>query len=382
MKASSFLLLLLFALGGAARAEIPAPPDEIAGLPVVLLVDAQSGQTLYARKPGLSFVPASMTKVMTAFVAFEEISEGRLSVDRKIAVSADTAREWSGRGTSMYLQAGEEVPVHDLLRGIMTASANDASVVLAEGYAGSVPAWSFMMNDAARRLGMKDSAFNNPNGWPDEGRTYVSARDLVTLAHAMISRFPGLYRRYSGQTRMNWRGRALYSHDPVTGVVPGADGIKTGYTREAGYNFLGSAERDGRRLVMVVAGAKSDAHRAEASRALLEWGFSEWRERPLFEKGTIVGRANVQGGSARSVALVGGTAISATVPKAGEEEVSLAVVYRGPIEAPIAKGARVAELEIRIGDLPPSRVPLFAKHGAASAGPMDRLLNGLMNLFS
>ena len=347
-----------------------------------MMVDLGSGQVLHARKPDLSFVPASMTKVMTAYVAFEEIGAGRLSPDRIFTVRPETAREWKGRGTSMYLDAGESVSTHDLLRGIMTASANDASVVLAEGYAGDVTTWTFIMNDSAKRLGMTKSAFNTPNGWPDEGKTYVSARDLVKLATAMIRRFPLLYRHYSGKKEMEWKQVKLFSHDPITGVVQGADGIKTGYTREAGYNFLGSGERAGRRLVMVVGGARSETHRSAASRAYLEWGFSQWRVRPLFTDRGQVGSARVQGGSRRRVQLETRQPIHASIPADGDHQVQLALRYRGPIVAPIEAGAHVAELEISVGDLPPSRVPLYARHRVSRAGPIDRLVNGIMNLFS
>lgn len=347
-----------------------------------MVADLGSGQVLQARNADQSFPPASMTKVMTAYIAFEEMAAGRLTMRRTFTVRPETARLWKGRGTSMYLSAGDKVSVDDLLRGIMTASANDAAVVLAEAYAGSVPAWSFMMNDAASRLGMARSHFNTPNGWPDEGKTYVNARDLVKLARAMIERFPAYYHRYAGKTRMQWNGVTLRSHDPVTGVVPGADGIKTGHTREAGYNFLGSAEREGRRLVIVIGGAQSGAQRAKAARAMLEWGFTAWRKRPLFAAGTRIGDARVQGGNAQLVGLISKVTVYVAVPVSGQEPISLRILYRGPLQAPIREGVKVAELEIRVGDQPPNRLPLYAAQAVGKASPMDRLREGLMNLFS
>jgi D-alanyl-D-alanine carboxypeptidase (penicillin-binding protein 5/6) len=239
-----------------------------------------------------------------------------------------------------------------------------------------------MMNDAARRLGMTKSRFNTPNGWPDEGRTYATANDLVVLSRAMMAHHPQLYRRFSGATSFQWRDRTLKSHDPVTGVVPGADGIKTGYTREAGYNFLGSAERGERRLVMVLAKTRSADQRAQAARALLEWGFSAWKTRPLFRNGEIVAAARVQGGAARQVELIADRAVYAVVPRQENPAISLRLVYRGPIRAPIAKGAEVAELEITVAGMEPGRIPLRAASAVATAGPMDRLWNGFMNLIS
>lgn len=365
-----------------AQPDLPAPPAAVTGIPVSLLMDLGSGQVLHARQADLSFVPASMAKVMTAFVAFEEISAGRLSPDRTFTVSEATARAWNGRGSSLYLTAGMKISAGDLLHGIATVSANDASIVLAEGYAGNVPAWTFLMNDAARRLGMTASRFGTPNGWPDGGRTYVSARDLARLSQAMITRYPVLYHRYFGQKRMEWNGRALESHDPTIGVVRGADGIKTGHTREAGFNFLGSAQRDGRRLVMVVAGAKSETQRAAASRALLEWGFAEWATRPLFRAGAIVGEARVQDGQARTLLLVTRDPVYAVVPRGAAGPISLKLVYKGPLTAPVAKGRHVAELEVHAGGAEPSRVPLYAAGTVEKAGFFDRILNGFMSMFS
>jgi serine-type D-Ala-D-Ala carboxypeptidase (penicillin-binding protein 5/6) len=376
----TFLATVLIAAPLAAHA--PAQPAEIGLIPVTMLVDLGSGQILQERNPQRSFPPASMAKVMTAFVAFEEIAAGRLSLERSFTVRPETSREWKGKGTSMYLEPGERVSADDLLRGIMTASANDASVVLAEGYAGSVAAWSVLMNDAAGRMGLTGSRFHTPSGWPDGGNTQVTAHDLAKISEAMLTRHPRLYRRYAGQKSFVWNGRTLTSHDPVSGVVPGADGIKTGHTHESGYSFLGSAERDGRRLVMVIAGARSIDERARAARAFLEWGYSAWQPRPLFRSGEIVAAARVQGGDSRTVGLVAARDIYAVIPRDGDTGISLKLVYRGPVRAPIAKGAEVAELEIAVEGMRAGRVPLRAAHAVGKAGPMDRLWNGLMKLAS
>ncbi|MBV1916639.1 MAG: D-alanyl-D-alanine carboxypeptidase [Sphingomonadaceae bacterium] len=375
-------LLFLGAVSSAAHARLPEPPPEIADIPVSMLLDLGSGQVLHAREAQRSFLPASLTKVMTAYVAFEEMKAGRLDPAQKFTVRSETARDWYRRGTSMFLSGQEHVSAHDLLRGIMTASANDAAVVLAEGYAGSVPAWTLMMNDAARRLGMKHSRFSTPNGWPDEGQTRVTAQDIARLASAMIRNFPDYYRAYSGKRQMVWKNVTLFSHDPVSGVVNGADGIKTGYTREAGYNFLGSAQHDGRRLVMVLGGAESEQRRANASRAYLEWGFSQWRTRHLIAATQKIGQARVQGGRVAQVALVARDPVYAVVPRDNSEAITLRIVYRGPVIAPIEKGQEIASLVIKVGDMEPGRVPLFASEAIESASPMDRLIHGFMNLFS
>jgi len=361
----------------AREAIVPPLPEATAPVPVLILSDLASGQIIAERRIDLPFAPASMTKVMTLYVAFEELKAGRLQPRTQFPVPVEIAREWRGKGTSMFLAAGETVPLDALLHGIATASANDAAVVIAVARGGSVPGWSAMMNRQARMLGMSRSRFNTPNGWPDEGRTYVTARDLVTLGQALIARHPGLYRHYFGRREMVWNGMDLRSHDPVSGIVAGADGIKTGHTREAGYNFLGSAQRDGRRLVMVIGGAHSEAERREASRALLEWGFAEWKSVPIFARGAIVSRARVQGGKARHVALAADRAIRAAVPRRSGGRLSLRLRYDGPLIAPIRKGARVATLEIRVDGMAPGRVPLYAARDVAKAGIVDRIANAL-----
>ncbi|WP_159982210.1 MULTISPECIES: D-alanyl-D-alanine carboxypeptidase family protein [unclassified Novosphingobium] len=385
MKSSLNALKLVLAVAlpaSAAGAAIPTPPAQLARIPVSILVDLGSGQVLEQRHPDTPFLPASVTKVMTAYVAFEEIGAGRLSMDRKFNERPETEREWFAKGTNMYLTTKDFPTTRDLLHGIMTASANDASIVLGEGYAGSVAGWTAKMNDAARRLGMTRSHYNTPNGWMDEGNTYVTARDLVRLADAMITRYPDLYREFSGHKRWLWRDVAMRSHDPTVGVVPGADGIKTGYTREAGYNFLGTAERGGRRLVMVLAGSPLPKVRDDAAKALLEWGFTAWDTRHLFDQGQTVAQARIQGGDARTLPLVANREVHATIARGSKPGITLAVHYRGPIVAPVRKGEQVGELEIRVAGLAPGRVPLYAGRDVGKAGTLDRLWNGLINLFT
>ncbi len=375
------LLPIAMVVAAPAPAE-PAPPAEIANVPVALLVDLGSGRVLLSRQADLRFVPASVAKVMTAYLAFELIAQGKLRTDQSYVVADQAGHIWNGRGTSLYLKGGDWVPVDSLLHGIATVSANDAAVVLAEGFGGDVAVWTALMNGEARRLGMDSSHFATANGWPDGGATYVTAHDLVILSRAMIARHPDLYRRYFGQKQMMWNGVIQTSHDPTVGVIPGADGIKTGHTAEAGFNFLGSAIRDGRRLVMVVAGAHSEDERSRASRSLLEWGFARWQARQLFADHAVVGTALVQGGDARQIGLAASQALFASYPKGDDAPITLRIRYKGPLVAPIAKGAEVAMLEIRAGTAPPSLVPLLASQSVGKAGLFDRLRNGLMGLFA
>jgi D-alanyl-D-alanine carboxypeptidase (penicillin-binding protein 5/6) len=375
-------LVLALPASAASAASIPVPPTEVAPIPVSLLVDLGSGQVLEQRHPDTPFLPASVTKVMTAYVAFEEIGAGRLSLERTFQERPETEKEWFAKGTNMYITVKDRPTARDLLHGIMTASANDAAIVLGEGYAGSVDGWTAKMNDAARRLGMTRSHYHTPNGWMDDGHTYVTASDLVRLADAMITRYPDLYREFSGHKHWFWRDVSMRSHDPTVGVVPGADGIKTGYTREAGYNFLGTAERGGRRMVMVLAGSPLPKVRDAAARALLEWGFAAWDTRHLFDQGQTVTLAKVQGGDARSLPLVANREVHATIPRGSKPGITLAVHYRGPIVAPVRKGEQVGELEIRVAGLAPGHVPLYAGRDVGKAGAWDRLVNGFLNFFA
>lgn len=369
----------------AASADAPAPyptfappPPEV---PIALLVDLSSGQTLYSREPDRRFMPASITKVMTAFTAFELIGEGKISPEQLLMVSDRAWIDWHGVGSTMFLALHQRVSVDALLHGVTTVSANDGAAVLGEGLAGSLPKWTAMMNAKAREIGMRDSHFGTPNGWMDEGRTFVTARDLVKLANAMLTRHPELYARYFGHRLLKFNGFEQRNHDPVTGVVLGADGIKTGFTNQAGYGFLGSAERDGRRLVMVVAGAPSSRVQHQASREFLEWGFQAFSGRPLFAKGAIVGEAEVQGGADRSVDLLAPIALGYDLPAGQTGNVRLSIHYQGPLRAPIARGEQVAELEIAVEGMRPARVPLAAARDVPVANAAERLVNGVVGLF-
>jgi len=356
----------------------PVAPE----IPVVLLVDLSSGQTLFAREADRRFVPASVTKVMTAYTAFRLIEDRKLSLSAPVVVSQEVAELWSGEGSSMFLKAGDRVTVGELLLGVTTVSANDAAVVLALTAAGTQAEWLELMNANAAELGMRDTHFGTPNGWPDEGRTYTSARDLAVLAEALTARFPGLYRRYFGHRGMTYRDITQENHDPITGVVDGADGMKTGFTRESGYNFLGSAERGGRRLVMVIAGAPSASIRNGTARDLMRWGFEAFETRVILPAEIPVGEAQVQNGAQGSVALETAGEVLASVPPGNAGAASLSVRYRGPVEAPIAKGQKVAFLRVSVTGQTPHDVPLVAAEAVPEANAFQRFVNGLVGLIS
>lgn len=287
----------------------------------------------------------------------------------------------------MFLSVGEQVSVENLLHGIVTLSGNDACVVLAEGIAGTEQAFVALMNQEAERLGLKNSHFGNSNGWPDEGVTYVTAEDLAKLAEATIAETPDLYKRFYATRSFTW-GKTMGGADiqqgnrnPILGKIAGADGLKTGHTEEAGFGFTGSAEQDGRRLVMVVAGLPSYNSRIAESVRFMDWGFRAWKAQPLFKKGQIVETAEVQQGSATSVPLVAPQNMAVTLPRSASGAVSVKVAYTGPIKAPIAKGTKIADLIVSTADTPPQILPLVAGEDVAEAGIFGRLWNGLKSFF-
>lgn len=359
----------------AAEPIVPAVPDPI-DAPIALLIDVSSGQTLFAREADRRFMPASLTKVMTTFLAFERIQKGQLFPQQITTMRPETFRQWHSVGSTMYLGENRPVTIEELLQGVTTVSANDGAVVLAEAALGSLPAWLAAMNRSAQELGMRDSHFGTANGWMDEGRTWTTARDLATLGSAMVTRHPGLYGHYVGARTMSYNGITQRNHDPITGVIPGADGIKTGFTNQAGYGFLGSAQRGDRRLVMVVAASPTGRQRNHAAKAFMEWGFQAFDSRQLYPMNAEIARVRVQGGGLRRIGVVAPRPIRIAMPKGHTARVALKVRYEGPIEAPIERGEQVAELAIFMDDVQVGTLPLVADRSVAPATQLQRLFNG------
>ena len=383
------LFLTAFTAAAALPATAAAPPFETLA-PVAYMVDLSSGAVLYSKDPDRRIPPASMAKMMTTHLAFRMIKRGEAKLGQMCQVRPETWRQWHGpeAGSTMFLSPGEQVSVENLLNGIVTLSGNDATVVLAECLAGTEAAFAAQMNQDAKRLGMTNSNFGNTNGWPDEGVTFTTARDLARLAAATIQETPDLYKRFYQRKEFTW-GKTLGAGAPITqgnrnpllGRVPGADGLKTGHTAEAGYGFTGSAEQGGRRIVMVVAGLGSFNQRIEESVKFMDWGFRAWKSQPLFNAGEKVAEAQVQLGGDDKVALVAPRAIAVTLPAGAAGNIRVRVVYNGPIKAPIAKGQHVADLVVSTPDTPPQTMPLVAAEAVGEAGFFGRIWNGLTSLF-
>ena len=378
------LLFGFFATALTLPAIAAAPPFETPA-PVAFMKDLSSGAILYAKDADRRIPPASMAKMMTTHLAFRLIKQGELKLDQMCTVRPETWRQWHGpqAGSTMFLSPGQQVSVRNLLHGIVTVSGNDASVVLAECIAGTEPAFAALMNAEAKRLGMTNSNFGNSNGWPDEGVTYTTARDLATLARATIEETPKLYKEFYDQESFTW-GETISGNpitqpnrNPLLGKVAGADGLKTGHTEAAGYGFTGSAEQNGRRLIMVVAGLDSYGQRVDESTKFMNWGFRAWQSQPLLTKGEKIADAQVQLGSEDQVGLVAPRDIAVTIPAGiSRGNMSVKVVYDGPIKAPIKAGQHIANLVVTTGDTEPQTMPLVAAEAVEEAGFFDRIMAG------
>jgi len=381
------LIPSLFALALAIPASAAAPPYETIA-PIAYMEDLSSGAVLYNKGADQRMPPASMAKMMTVHLIFDLIDSGKLKLDQKFQVRPETWRKWHGpeAGSTMFLETGETVTVDELLQGIVTLSGNDACVVMAEGIAGTEEAFVAQMNARAKEIGLDNSHFGTSNGWPDEGRSYVTARDLVKLAKSTIELHPKLYKQYYSRaefTRSLSDGKVITqaNRDPLLGRIPGADGLKTGHTEEAGYGFTGSAVQNNRRIVMVLAGLTTFNGRIDESVKFIDWGFRAWTSKPIVAKGKRVQTAEVQLGSEGEVGLIAPRDIAVTLPTGSTANMSVKVVYNGPVKAPIKAGQHIADLIVSTPDTPPQSMPLVAESDVGEAGFFGRAWAGLKSIF-
>jgi serine-type D-Ala-D-Ala carboxypeptidase (penicillin-binding protein 5/6) len=348
--------------------------------PIAYLFDLSSDTVLYEKAADRQIPPASMAKMMTVYVIFDLIHSGQLNAETQFAVNPKTWSKWNNSGSTMFLKLKQKISVADLLHGVVTLSGNDAAVVLAEGVSGTEAAFVDRMNLTAHRLGMKNTVFGTATGWPDGGKTTTTAHDLALLGARTIHDFPALYRQYYGFRTFRWNGITQRNRNPILGRLKGADGIKTGHTDEAGYCFTGTAEQNGRRLIMVVAGLPDTASRAEESVKLLNWGFDQWRTQPLFKERSIVAMLPVQLGSQSRVAVVAPRPLALALPAKDTPRYKLVVRYAGPVTAPFKKGTKLAQLVAKFDDGSEQVMPLIAAHSVAEASFLGRALNGLKSL--
>ena len=333
-----------------------------------LLLDAQTGAVLFDKNSEVSMPPASMSKIMTAFMVFERLKDGRLSLDDKLPVSE---KAWRMGGSKMFVEVGDQIRVEDLLRGVIVQSGNDACIVLAEGLAGSEDAFADQMTARAREIGMTGSTFANATGWPHPNHR-MTARDLATLAHRLITDHPEHYHYYA-EKEFTWSDIRQGNRNPLLYKNIGADGLKTGHTEEAGYGLTASAVQNGRRLILVLNGLPSIKARSAEAERLMSWGFREFGNYALFKAGETVDEAPVWLGAEDTVPLVIADDLTVTLPRNARNGMKVSVVYDSPIPAPVPAGQEIAQLRISWPDGVPVEVPLMAGRDVEQLGPFGRI---------
>ncbi|WP_425046199.1 D-alanyl-D-alanine carboxypeptidase family protein [Primorskyibacter sp. S87] len=337
------------------------------------VLDQGTGTVLLAKNSEEPLPPASMSKLMTLYVAFEALRDGRLTLDEKLPVSEHAM---SYKGSTMFLNTQDRVRVEDLLRGVIVLSGNDACVVLAEALSpdGSEAGFARYMTKRAREMGMENATFANSNGWPAAGHL-MSVQDLAILANRLIEDFPEYYPLFAEQ-EFAFDGRApsnTRNRNPLLKLDIGADGLKTGHTVEAGYGLVGSAQQGDRRVIFVLSGLDSTGQRAEEAEAIVNWSFRQFAEKTIATADKPVAQAQVWMGREQSVGLVPAGDLALLLPVLSAGKLEAEVVYTGPVEAPITRGQELARLVIRPEGLPEINRPLVADRDVPTGGFVIRL---------
>jgi D-alanyl-D-alanine carboxypeptidase (penicillin-binding protein 5/6) len=358
-----FLLPLLF-LASVALAQ--QPPSVIGRTWV--LTDLTSGQLLASEKPDERFEPASLTKLMTAYLVFSALREKKLALEQPANVSE---RAWRALGSRMFIEPRKPVTVDELIRGMVVQSGNDACIALAEAVAGSEEVFAQMMNREAERLGMKNTKFMNASGLPDP-QHYSTARDLSLLAAALIRDFPEQYAQYYSQKEYRYNGITQPNRNRLLWLDPTVDGVKTGYTEAAGYCLIASSRRGPRRLLSVLLGSTSEATRAQESQKLLNWGFQFFDAVKLYDRNQPVKDIEVWKGAKPAVKAGFPREIVVTVPKGAADKLKAELLAQSPLVAPIVAGQRVAELRVALDGKPVGDYPVYALENVAQAGFVGR----------
>jgi D-alanyl-D-alanine carboxypeptidase (penicillin-binding protein 5/6) len=347
-------------------------PNFTVNAPYAIVVDYESGTVLYEKSADTPWPPASLAKLMTMELVFNEIKNGDLKLQEELVVSANAWRKGGAPagGSTMFAAVHSRISVENLIQGVVVQSGNDACIVFAEALAGNEDSFARMMNARARELGLDSAEFRNSTGLHDREQV-ISVRDLARLAAHLIRTYPEFY-KYYGQTEFTWNKIRQLNRNPLLEMNIGADGLKTGYIKESGYGIVGSATQDGQRLIVVVNGAETPKERANEARKLLEWAFRNFESRLLFSAGAVVAQARVFGGDQRYVPLVGQGAIRLLSPRSGGDKFVVRAQYTGPLPAPIKKGAEVARLRVFRGSSVALEVPLFAAADVGAGSLMQR----------
>jgi serine-type D-Ala-D-Ala carboxypeptidase (penicillin-binding protein 5/6) len=336
-----------------------------------ILIEAGSGSVLFEKAADDLIPPASLSKLMTQEVVFNLIKQGRLKATDEFIVSTNAWRRGGAPShtSSMFIPIHSKVSVDDLLHGAIIQSANDACIALAEGISGNEASFAELMTKRARELGLAKSTFGNSTGLPDP-RQLMTARELAKLARYIIESYPDYYKYYS-EREFTWNKIRQFNRNPLLTMNIGADGLKTGFTKEAGYGLVGSAVQNGLRLIVVVNGLRSEKERADEAKKMLEWGFHNFQSGLLFAEGQEIAQAKLYGGSKGHVPLTAGKEVRLMVPRGSRDKIIARVVYSGPVPAPVQQGQKIGTLKVWRGEIVVLEVPLEAAESVGT-GSMPR----------
>ena len=370
-----FLVLAALAAGSPVYAQLLDTKAKQA-----FMIDAITGTVLFEKDADAVVPPASLAKLMTMEVVFHALKTGRRTINEVFPVSENAWRTGGApSGTStMFAALKSSIPLGDLIRATIIQSANDACIIIAEGFAGSEEAFATLMNERAKVLGLTKSLFKNSNGLPAPGQ-FVTMRELVTLGSHIWREYPDFYKIYS-EREFTWNKITQRNRNPLLALNIGADGMKTGFTEESGYAIVGSAEQNGMRLFMAMSGLATDKERAEEARKMLEWGQSAFTKVPLFAGNEVMGEASVFGGAALSVPVGSETPVSILIATQNKLRLKANVSYKGPIVAPVAKGQEIGTLNVYSGDTLVQVTPVVALQDVGVGSLTDRALSAAKEL--
>src|ERR1700722_20168543 len=348
--------------------------------PTAILIEATSGSVLFEKNADELRAPSSMMKLVTAEVVFHAIKQGDIKLTDEFHVSENAWRRGGAPagGSTMFAALNSKISIDDLLHGAIIQSGNDACIVLAEGIAGNERAFAEMMTQRARELGLARSTFANSNGLPDPGNK-MTVRELATLARYIIQTYPEFYKLF-GEKEFTWNKIRHPNRNPLLNSLEGADGLKTGYTKEGGYGMVGSAVQNGTRLIVTINGLEDPDDRATEAKKMLEWGFRNFEVRTVFAENQTIGYAKVFGGDTRSVALASHEPVKVMVQKNGSDKLVARIVYSGPVRAPFEAGQKVGVVKVWRGANVAVETPVYAADAVGRGSTLRRAVDGVAEL--
>ena len=369
----TYLRLFVYAMIGALLCLAAGPVAAVeTQAKQAILADFETGSVLFEKNADESMAPSSMSKLMTIYMVFERLRDGRLSLEDKLPVST---KAWRKGGSKMFVKEGDRVSIEDLIRGVVVQSGNDACIVIAEGLAGSEEIFAEEMTERGRELGLENTVFKNATGWPDLGHT-MTARDLAILTKRTVQDFPE-YFHYYAEKNFTYNGIHQSNRNPLLYKNLGADGLKTGHTELGKFGLVVSAERKGRRLILVLNGLPNIRTRSKESARLLEWGFREFNNYKLFSAGEIATQASVWMGDVDQMPLVVENDLVITMPKKARRKMQVSALFEEPVPAPIRGGQQIAMLQVSAPGFETLEVPLVAGEGVGRLGLLGRLASAL-----